>query len=143
MTTHTPPTTSIMPERKNISIPCFISGRIDSQIEPGSSHHPSRTSPAVVKAARSGIPKCRASRAIPMITTEVPSMKLPSCSLWRPENVMKTPATGTKIFRINPLMVLRVTRGSGMSRMARTMFSRLTRQDETRTTAKVRTIPRV
>ncbi len=50
---------------------------------------------------------------------------------------------GNKMEKIHPLILLRLTLGSGISRIARTILRRLTRQEEITTIANVATMPSV
>src|SRR5680860_96294 len=143
MTTHTPPSTSITPEMKNISIPCSMSEMSGSMTEEGRSHQMSSATPARVKAARSGRPKRRTKRGNPISTRETPSVNNPACALCIPPKVRSTPRMGRIIPVTRVRHVLSCVGGSGMSLTARTMLSLLTRQEERTTTMKVRTMPRV
>ncbi len=85
-----------------------------------------------MNAALSGTQRRRATSATPTITNEVPSMYKARFSAPRPRQSAKIPTAGVAPASNQPLR-LRLPSGSAMSRMARTMFRRLTLQEATKT----------
>ena len=79
VTAHTAPNTSMIPPKKNISIPSSISGTMECITSGGRIHHATSPSPADVNATRSDRKNRRANRAEPMMPRETPIMKPMAC----------------------------------------------------------------
>ena len=93
ITTHTAPTTSVMPERMNSSIPSLNWGNPKSSQSMGMSQSSTRTTPAAVYAMRSG--RCAAwlsTSGTPTTTSDRPMENTPNCSDEMPFSVNRMPS---------------------------------------------------
>ncbi len=117
--------------------------RPNSQSLIGNTNHAISASPAPVRTARSLSPSARSNRSSPKTKSDTPSPSvipflelMPDTAITAPRAIRATVATQ----RRRPP---RRTTGSGRSRIAETMFMRLTREAENASTARVRSTPMV
>ena len=97
--------------------------------------------PAVLKARRSGAPAQRDNGMAEKTSSETPREKGVACSLESPAQTSSAPNRIARPPQTREARPVPRLNGSGRSRMAVTMLSRLTRQAEIVTTMKVSTTP--
>ena len=112
-----------------------------STAENGRSHWTTSRSPAAVKTIRSESPAARASGTAPTTTSETPSMKDAASADERPASARRIPARTASVPGIHRSFRERRATGSGVFRIAATMFRRLTLTADSVTITNVSSTP--